>query len=774
MFSGISDGRMGRVLASISAALLFALVLAVGPTASRADATTAGVSNETEFRAALAAMTDDSSGDHFINITADFSVSETAGDPYYDGTDSLTINGNGHTVTGTHDAAVGFLYFNALYTTLTLNDITIAGFEGVAVGGAIFAPAGDVVVNHSTFAGNTATWTAGSWGGAIYTDTGSVTVTNSTFTGNSAQPLTGGQFASGGAIFAGQGNVTVIGSTFTGNYADNWGGPAEGGAITSYGSISVTDSTFDSNYVTGADPDTVSVGGAILAVYATANLSGSTFVGNHVSSSGGSTFGGAVYLAEGGTVTNTTFVNNSATATGGTASGGGLAAEVTTGLNHVTAKSNHADDAGANFFAYSAVLRFFASVVVDPSGASNCGFEVGGSSTSGGYNFLSDTSCFAVGGTDVMAADPGLGALADNGGPTKTMEPTSASSPVVDAIPAASCRVGVDQRGVYRPSQGACDIGAVELLQNDAGLVVRLSGPGRYETAAAISNYHHPFGAANVYVSTGSNFPDALAGAAAAARDGAPLLLTGSTMPSATSLEMHRLNLMGTLTGATLLGGTSVVTPEVDSALTGLGLATTRLSGSNRYETAVAISQNSYPKGAPIVFVATGSGFADALAGGPAAAHLGGPVLLTSYDSVPKSVSDEIARLAPPTIVVLGGTAVVSDAVYTELQGMATTTVRLAGANRYETAVAISRYAFPTPADVNQVYIATGANFPDALAGAAEASAKGVPILLTESASLPSNVADEIDRLGVSTIYVLGGTGVVSDAVATALTGHIK
>lgn len=221
-----------------------------------------------------------------------------------------------------------------------------------------------------------------------------------------------------------------------------------------------------------------------------------------------------------------------------------------------------------------------------------------------------------------------------------------------------------------------------------------------------------------------------------------------------------------------VLGGTGVVSDAVVAELGEYG-PVTRLAGDNRYGTSVAISKYAYPDGADAVLVAVGTGFADALAGGPLAAKLGGPVLLTATDALPTSIRDEIVRLDPSTIIVLGGTAVVTPAVFDELSSLADSTVRLAGANRYETAVEISKYGWSDTTGVGSVYVATGANFPDALAGAVEAAAKGMPILLTDTNTLPAVVGDEIDRLGVDTIYILGGTGVVSTTVETQLGTHL-
>lgn len=97
----------------------------------------------------------------------------------------------------------------------------------------------------------------------------------------------------------------------------------------------------------------------------------------------------------------------------------------------------------------------------------------------------------------------------------------------------------------------------------------------------------------------------------------------------------------------------------------------------------------------PVVYVATGSNFPDALGAASAAAVQGGPVLLVQQNSIPQVTKDELTRLAPDLIVVAGGTAVVSDAVVTELGGYASSVARAAGSDRYTTAVEVSKSAFP-------------------------------------------------------------------------------
>jgi putative cell wall-binding protein len=166
------------------------------------------------------------------------------------------------------------------------------------------------------------------------------------------------------------------------------------------------------------------------------------------------------------------------------------------------------------------------------------------------------------------------------------------------------------------------------------------------------------------------------------------------------------------------------------------------------------------------VVVATGENFPDALAAASLAVRANGPVLLTPSNSLPGIVADEIVRLDPEQIFVVGGTAAVSNTVFHQLNSLAPTT-RIAGADRYQTAVEISRTAFPIGSCL--AYLAVGTNFPDALTGAAQAAAWGAPVLLTPTGSLPQAVADELVRLDPYVVIILGGEAVVSPAVQAQL-----
>ena len=196
-----------------------------------------------------------------------------------------------------------------------------------------------------------------------------------------------------------------------------------------------------------------------------------------------------------------------------------------------------------------------------------------------------------------------------------------------------------------------------------------------------------------------------------------------------------------------------------------------RDAGEDRYATAALVSQRTLAPGVPVVYVATGANYPDALTGGAAAALGGGPILLVRPTTVPPATMAEIQRLQPQRIVVLGGPGAVSAAVQDQLTPLAPGgATRLWGADRYETAAAISRSTFGESVPV--AYVATGANYPDALGGVPAAGVEGGPILLVRPSALPAATRTELERLRPQRIVVLGGSRAVSDVVASQLQAY--
>ena len=223
-----------------------------------------------------------------------------------------------------------------------------------------------------------------------------------------------------------------------------------------------------------------------------------------------------------------------------------------------------------------------------------------------------------------------------------------------------------------------------------------------------------------------------------------------------------------TPTPASTVGPTAV--PTAAPTATPQSPAVTRLAGPDRFAASADVSRRNFSPGVATVYVANGLNFPDALSGAPVAARDGAPILLVSPTTLPASIAQEIDRLNPGRIVVLGGVNSVSASVLNDLQAFTPTRIeRLAGADRFVASAGISARNFGLGAST--VYVASGMNFPDALSGAPVAARDQGPILLVTPTSIPESIARELERLKPARIVILGGVNSVSAQVATDLAG---
>ena len=202
-----------------------------------------------------------------------------------------------------------------------------------------------------------------------------------------------------------------------------------------------------------------------------------------------------------------------------------------------------------------------------------------------------------------------------------------------------------------------------------------------------------------------------------------------------------------------------------------------RVSGLDRYETAVAAVERSFPASdttsVPVAVIASGENWPDALGGAALAGVQEGPLLLTARGSLPWATRASLVRLKPESVVILGGTATVSTAVESQIASMGIPVTRIGGANRYEVSNSVARATIAQVVSrsevVDTVYLATGLSFPDALAVSPIAARTHRPILLTGTDSLRPGTFALLKELSVKNVVILGGTGSVSDKVAKEL-----
>jgi putative cell wall-binding protein len=294
-------------------------------------------------------------------------------------------------------------------------------------------------------------------------------------------------------------------------------------------------------------------------------------------------------------------------------------------------------------------------------------------------------------------------------------------------------------------------------------LAQRVAGTDRYDTSARFSAHTVQAFRPVTYVATGADFPDALASGPVSGFEGSPVLLVQrDRVPASVKAELCRVR-PGHIV---VMGGTGAISDAVYNEVTQCAIngSAHRESGVNRYHTASLVSRNTYDPGVSVAYVATGERFADALAGGAAGAHNKGPLLLVQQNAIPFDTGNELARLKPKRIVVLGGPSAVSDETVRQLGQYASNVSRVAGNDRYETAALVARQEFGSL--TGGLVIATGVQYPDAVA----AGAAGFPVLLVPSTgSAPASVKSALDALEPLGVLVMGGTGAVSEDTLRSL-----
>ncbi|MDH6182559.1 2',3'-cyclic-nucleotide 2'-phosphodiesterase (5'-nucleotidase family)/putative cell wall-binding protein [Microbacteriaceae bacterium SG_E_30_P1] len=290
----------------------------------------------------------------------------------------------------------------------------------------------------------------------------------------------------------------------------------------------------------------------------------------------------------------------------------------------------------------------------------------------------------------------------------------------------------------------------------------RIGGANRYEVGVNISQASYPETAPVVYVANGENYPDALSAGPAAAFEGGPLLLVRpNEAPDAVLAEIERLQ----PSKIVVVGGTLSVTEGTFNDLKELADETVRITGANRYEVSRNIAEYAFGgEDVPVAYVATGEKFPDALSAGGAAGVQNAPVLLVrgSATDLDAATEDLLDSLGTTETRVLGGEASVSAGVFTDLAAI-TDATRFGGANRYEAARAINSDAFES---ADQAFLATGLNFPDALAGSAWAATSGSPLYVVPGNCITAGVLADLNTLGVSEVTLLGGEASLSPEVA--------
>ncbi|MET4097809.1 putative cell wall-binding protein [Agrococcus sp. UYP10] len=297
----------------------------------------------------------------------------------------------------------------------------------------------------------------------------------------------------------------------------------------------------------------------------------------------------------------------------------------------------------------------------------------------------------------------------------------------------------------------------------------RIAGADRFATSVEISR-QTPSPGSVVYLASGLSFPDALAAGPVAAAEGGHLLLTrpdavdASVMTRLTELQPEEIVLVGSAATVRESVRAQLADEFPDTAIT-------RIGGSDRVHTSLLLLDRLAASG-PVseVWVVSGWNFPDALVAASVAGATSGAVVLDWHGTDPASVRGWGERVAPYVdgvfVSIAGGAPSVSDEDESLLAELgAVDIVRHAGMDRYDTARLIND-AYAVDGSVTSMLVATGENFPDALAGAVLAATTGMPLYLSPGSCHPAitpMLGAEAAEHGLTSVIGLGSAATIED-----------
>lgn len=294
----------------------------------------------------------------------------------------------------------------------------------------------------------------------------------------------------------------------------------------------------------------------------------------------------------------------------------------------------------------------------------------------------------------------------------------------------------------------------MQILKVQAAPVqVRIGGIDRYDTAIKISQSNF-LKSDYIVLVQGEDFADALSASPLAKKYNAPILLVKRA-----GLDTELLNEISRLSAKNIIiiGGTGVVSSGAEQQLVNLNLIVKRYAGSDRYETSAKVaSEVGALNGAVIV---SGENFPDALSMASIAAAKQMPILLVKAASIPISIESFLNNNLVSSFYVIGGTGVVYDSTISKLNNVK----RISGKNRYETNLAVLT-EFSGFLNLDSIYLASGEDYPDALAGSVVASLSNSPIIIVNDNDKGALNYVNSKFNSIKNIKIFGGAGAISNA----------
>ncbi len=315
----------------------------------------------------------------------------------------------------------------------------------------------------------------------------------------------------------------------------------------------------------------------------------------------------------------------------------------------------------------------------------------------------------------------------------------------------------------------ACTFLSSSVYADESLSVERLSGKDRYETSTNIADYLQSGELDSVIVTSGEGFADALSSSCLQGGESSPVMLVGEDIQNSGKtlnyIENH-LKKDGTIY---VLGGEASVNVGFEQHFKEKGFnKIVRLGGKDRYQTNLKIIDKVNVKEGTTIVIANGENFPDALSISSIAAYKGYPIFITPSGSLPNEVEEKIKEIKPSKVYIVGGSSSISSSIEDKLKEISKDVVRIEGKDRYETSMNICKNF---DENLENLVIASGEAFPDALSGTALAAKFKAPIIITDGNNV-SNLKEYIKNKKFKKIIILGGEGAVSKNVQNVLSSN--
>ena len=282
-------------------------------------------------------------------------------------------------------------------------------------------------------------------------------------------------------------------------------------------------------------------------------------------------------------------------------------------------------------------------------------------------------------------------------------------------------------------------------------VTMRISGPGRVETSIEISKFENTK-SKTVILADARNYPDALA-ASNLTNGRYSVILVQNQLTQAIINEITRLEAQDLI----ILGGTNSISEDIEKGLANIaGIKNiSRIAGETRYDTCQKIFSQAKKKS---LVLASGEKFPDALATSSILDQAG--LLLTKSRQLPSEAQAAIKDLNHDNFLIVGGENSVQESLATSIsnQYQYASHTRISGNNRYETSAKIGERLVSST-----VILASGENFPDALAASTLAQKIDSPILLVSKDKIDQSIIDYFKKHNIKKALVVGGQLSISD-----------